>query len=343
MRIYGKKPLLLGVLIILCIGALAYRKQLGSIMTVLAIAGGFTLVLSPLCDRLERLGLRPRHAAAVSAAMLALISVSVIGVILPYIAAQILSLVKNDHSMLSMYLEQSSAWIERTGLGALKLGQVLDDLSVRIADFMMYIVRAGGSLVISISKCALAAVMAYYLLCERVRYGRHLCLFIPLPYRMPLLYALSGCRNAALGYLSGMAKTSLFIFVLTYTGLLLLRIPDALFLSVLLALLEALPYVGPILASIPILLSAASAGLGKMLASLVLVVVVQMIEGNFAGPHFAASSTSLHPFAALTGVFVFGTLFGFWGILLAIPALVMMQSITWSIIQTKSVLQRDWI
>lgn len=312
-------------------------------MTVLAIAGGFTIVLSPICSRLERLGLRPRYAAAVSTALLALMTVFVIGVILPYIAAQILHLVRNYHSMLSVYLEQGSAWIERTGWSAFKWGQLLNDLSVRIADFMIYIVRAGGSIAITTGKCVLAAVMAYYLLCERVRYGRHVCLFIPLPYRMPLLHALSGCRNAALGYLSGMAKTSLFIFVLTYTGLLLLRIPDALFLSVLLALLEALPYVGPVLASIPILLSAASAGIEKMLAALVLVVVIQLIEGNFAGPHFTASSTSLHPFAALTGVFVFGTLFGFWGILLAIPALVMMQSITWSIIQTKSVLQRDWI
>ena len=118
---------------------------------------------------------------------------------------------------------------------------------------------------------------------------------------------------------------------------------SALFLSVLLALLEALPYIGPILASIPILLSAASGGLGKMLAALVLVVVVQLIEGNFAGPHFAASSTSLHPFTALTGVFVFGTLFGFWGILLAIPALVMLQSIIWSILQAKSIFRHDWI
>ena len=328
---------------LLSIFVFCYRNQLVSILTVFAIAAGFTLVLSPICSYFERLGMRPRCAAAVSSSLLALLTLSVIGVILPYITAQILSLIKNYHMMLSTYLERGSVWIARAELGTFQWRQLIDDFSGRIADFMMYIVRAGGSLVISTGKCALAAVIAYYLLCERVRYGRYLWLFIPLPYRMPFLYALSGCRNAALGYLSGMAKTSMFIFAMTYIGLLLLRIPDALFLSVLLALLEALPYIGPILASIPILLSAASGGLGKMLAALVLVVVVQLIEGNFAGPHFAASSTSLHPFTALTGVFVFGTLFGFWGILLAIPALVMLQSIIWSILQAKSIFRHDWI
>ena len=101
------------------------------------------------------------------------------------------------------------------------------------------------------------------------------------------------------------------------------------------ALFEVVPYAGPVLASIPILLSAASAGPGKMLFALALVIAIQQIEGSFVGPHFAASSTALHPFTALAGVFVFGTLFGFWGLLLAIPLLSALQSIMRSFVQVK--------
>ena len=181
--------------------------------------------------------------------------------------------------------------------------------------------------------------MAYYLLCERWRICRHLSLFVPLPYRGPVRNALIGCKNAAMGYLSGMVKTSVFVFFVTYMGLILIRVPNAFFLSVVMGLLEALPYAGPILAAIPILLSAATVSMQKTIYALLIIIAVQQIESNFAGPYFAASSTAIRPFTALAGIFVLGTFFGIWGILLAVPALTVIQSVIWSILQTRSSLQ----
>ncbi len=334
----------IAVTAILSIAALYhFRKEISSILSVLVFAAAFTIALSPLCSRLERLGMRPQSAAAFSALFLALLTFSVIGIILPYITSQILTLVSNHRPIMMSFLDRVSGWIEHTGLRTIQWSPVLERLSGTIGGFMRLIVRAGGILAVNAGKCVLAAVMSYYLLCERIRLSRHLWLMLPLPYRMPILNAIAGCRNAALGYLASTTKTSLFIFLATYVGLLFLRIPGAFFLSVLMALFEVVPYAGPVLASIPILLSAASAGPGKMLFALALVIAIQQIEGSFVGPHFAASSTALHPFTALAGVFVFGTLFGFWGLLLAIPLLSALQSIMRSFVQVKSIQQHDWI
>ena len=166
---------------------------------------------------------------------------------------------------------------------------------------------------------------------------------VPLPQeggsRGPVRNALIGCKNAAMGYLSGMVKTSVFVFFVTYMGLILIRVPNAFFLSVVMGLLEALPYAGPILAAIPILLSAATVSMQKTIYALLIIIAVQQIESNFAGPYFAASSTAIRPFTALAGIFVLGTFFGIWGILLAVPALTVIQSVIWSILQTRSSLQ----
>ena len=187
-------------------------------------------------------------------------------------------------------------------------------------------------------RLAFALVISYYLLCERESLTKHLLLMLPISWRNAFLLAASGCKNALLSYLSGMLKTSLFVFVATLMGLLLLGIKDALLLALFMGIFEILPYIGPILASIPIVLTAMSQGTSKMLLSLIVVVLVQQIEGNFITPYFTASSTSINPLSALISVFILGSLMGVWGIVLAIPLVVTLRSIMWSIRRTVNVM-----
>ena len=174
-------------------------------------------------------------------------------------------------------------------------------------------------------------VIAYYLLCERKQLGRHLLLLLPIARREVFLSACLGCKNALMSYLSGVLKTSLFVFLATFAGLFALGINDALLLSVFMSVFEVFPYIGPILASIPIALTALGQGIGQAVSALIVVVIVQQIEGNFVTPYFTASSTSIRPFSALIGVFILGSLMGLWGIVLAIPLLVILRSIFWSL------------
>lgn len=102
-----------------------------------------------------------------------------------------------------------------------------------------------------------------------------------------------------MSYLSGVLKTSLFVFLATFAGLFALGINDALLLSVFMSVFEVFPYIGPILASIPIALTALGQGIGQAVSALIVVVIVQQIEGNFVTPYFTASSTSIRPFSSV--------------------------------------------
>ena len=70
-----------------------------------------------------------------------------------------------------------------------------------------------------------------------------------------------------------------------------------------------------------------------------MVIVVQQLEGNFISPFFTASSTSIHPLAALVSVFVLGSLLGLWGILLAVPIVVTLRSVLWSMRQVSNMMK----
>ena len=80
-------------------------------------------------------------------------------------------------------------------------------------------------------------------------------------------------------------------------------------------------------------------GMETALFALVLLVLVQQIEGSFVSPYFTASSTSVHPLAAILSVFAMGTLMGIWGILIAVPLLVLIQSVVWSVRHTQCMMR----
>ena len=232
-------------------------------------------------------------------------------------------------------MQRAGETLEHAGLRSAGRQGSGDMIASAVSGVTAFAARGGMAFAAQTGRILFALVLSYYLLCERKRLGGHLLLFVPPAWRPAVLSALMGCRNAAMGYLSGMLKTSAFVGAATYLGLLLLGVPDALLLALFMGIFEVLPYVGPVLAAIPILLSSLPQGLNQTLLALVLVVLVQQIEGNFISPYFTASSTSIHPLAALVSVFVLGSLMGIWGILLAVPLVAALRSMLWSIRQAR--------
>ena len=180
----------------------------------------------------------------------------------------------------------------------------------------------------------MSLVIAYYLLTVRQEAGKHIVMLIPTAYRRAVLSAAKGGKNAVLGYLSGLIKTGVFVGAATFLGLLLIGVKEAMILAVFMGLLESFPYIGPVLGSIPILLSVIPMGVSKVAAALVMIFVIQQVESGIIGPYFTASSTSIHPLASIVGIYIGGSLFGLAGILLAIPTVVVLRSVIWSLKST---------
>jgi predicted PurR-regulated permease PerM len=112
----------------------------------------------------------------------------------------------------------------------------------------------------------------------------------------------------------------------TFIGLLLLsRFVDpifgryALLLSVIAGILELLPIIGPIIAAVPAVLIAATAGPEAAIAALILYTLVQQIENNFLVPKIQGDATELHPAAVMFAIIIGGALGGLVGAILALP------------------------
>ncbi|MDP8925690.1 MAG: AI-2E family transporter [Actinomycetota bacterium] len=118
-----------------------------------------------------------------------------------------------------------------------------------------------------------------------------------------------------LGQLVSMAVIGMLFTV----ALFVIGIPFALLLGILSGLLAFIPFVGPAISVIPPILLALADDPVKALWVILAYAGVQFIEGNIIQPLVMSRAVSLHPVIIVFALLIMGTLFGFVGVLMAIP------------------------
>jgi len=333
-----------GCVLVLAIAAcILYQKRdaIIGVTAVLVYATFFSLLLSPFCMKMEKYGIRVSYSAGIAVCCMFLTVFVLLAALVPYMITQSAYLFKR----LSPIAAELSRWMLRCaneiGFINIVFSGSGDVLRLPLAEITGMIAKAGMTAAAQIGRIGFAMVLTYYILRDRKRIHRHLLLLLPTPWRNPVYSGMQACRNVIMSYLSGLLKTSAFVGTATWAGLTILGVQDAWLLSLFMGVMEVLPYLGPIIASIPILLSALTLGTEGFLLVLGMIILVQQLEGNFVSPYFTASSTSIRPLAALLGVFVIGSLIGIWGILLALPLMMLCQSVCISFRQARMAIKEN--
>jgi predicted PurR-regulated permease PerM len=109
------------------------------------------------------------------------------------------------------------------------------------------------------------------------------------------------------------------IGLLFTVSLAVIGIPFALLLGILSGLLAFIPFVGPIISIIPPILLALIENPIATLWVILAYLGIQLIESNIVHPIVMSRAVSLHPVVVVFALLIMGTLFGFIGVLLAIP------------------------
>jgi predicted PurR-regulated permease PerM len=104
-----------------------------------------------------------------------------------------------------------------------------------------------------------------------------------------------------------------------WLALYLLGLPGPFLLGAQAGLSNFVPYLGPILAAIPVGLVAMPLGLSMLIWAVGIYIVIQSIEGYVIGPLIQRRAVELPPAWALVAIVLFGSLFGVLGIALAMP------------------------
>lgn len=333
------RRLFLYVLGVLFVGYVLYHKkaEIASILIVLTYMALFSLLLSPICAKMERGGVKSSRAAGYAVIGLFLIILIVFAALIPYLITQSINLLKRIAPLATDIMTRLMAMPSQIEFAASLFADMGNTVGRILSNITGTMLKLGMTAAAQIGRIGFSLVLTYYVLCDRKRIGAHLLLCLPSSQRAMVISALWACKNALMSYGSGLLKTSVFVAMATCVGLAVLGVENAFLLAILMGILEILPYLGPIIAAIPILLSAMLEGGRTAVLVFVMLVCIQQIEGNFVSPYFTASSTSIQPLAAVLSVFVMGSLLGISGILAAVPLLVVLQSVIWSMKQSRRI------
>lgn len=144
-----------------------------------------------------------------------------------------------------------------------------------------------------------------------------------------VVVVVSDLRTVIQKYISGMLKVMLILAVLNSIAYFSLGIKHALFFAVFGAILNVVPYVGPLVGSIvPITYALLTKdSIWYPIGVFICFHVIQTIEGNFLTPKIVGSNVSLNPIASLVALLVGGYIWGVAGMVIFIPAFAILKKL----------------
>lgn len=168
-------------------------------------------------------------------------------------------------------------------------------------------------------------VLTYFLLAQAEHFERIALGLFPASVR-PRAHTIMQHSAVQVGsYVRGKLWVMLIVGAASWIGLALLGVPYSFLLGMLAFFLEIVPIIGPIIASVFAIVVAL--GQDPLLALWVagLFFVIQQLESYALTPMILGKSVGIHPFWILLSILIGGSLIGFVGILLAVPALVLIR------------------
>ena len=307
---------------------------LGPVLTPFVVAAVLAYALTPLVNKLDRMGKGrlPRVVAVILVElMFIIVALSLVLLIIPIVAKEV-PLIREQIPLLADRITNGlTPWLAQYGIhvsldvGSLKT-LALKYLNANYEDMfgsVLSSIRLGGSVALAIvGNAVLIPVALFYLLMDWDKFVARVLELVPPPMRSAF-DSFTDEADSVLGqYLRGQFLVMLVMAVFYAIGLALFGLDLALPIGIFTGLAMFIPYlgfgIGLILATLAGLLQFAS------LKAIVMVAVVygigQVVESLYLTPRLVGERIGLHPLAVIFALLAFGQVFGFVGVLIALPA-----------------------
>ena len=125
--------------------------------------------------------------------------------------------------------------------------------------------------------------------------------------------------SSARSCVNGTIIVAFLVFLTSFLAFLIIRIPHPLIYSMLCGITDVIPYIGPYIGGIPVLIVAFGISNKLGYITLIIVILIQMLENYVYGPLIMSHQSKLNPLLIIFGLLLFGNLFGIIGLVIATP------------------------
>ncbi|MCQ8781408.1 AI-2E family transporter [Mangrovibrevibacter kandeliae] len=288
--------------------------------------------LDPIADWLERRGL-PRLLATVAILFLfAFVFAAVLLVLVPVVGGQVRAFVEHipdyvdrlqglfatlRQGPLAAYLPEGG-----TPLGS-DVGQLMSDASGIVASVIGSLWTSSLAVVNFLSLFVVTPVVAFYLLLDWDRMIAEVDRLVPRQHTGTVRKLAREIDRAVAGFLRGQGSVCLLLGTYYAGGLSLVGLNFGLLIGLFAGMISFVPYIGSmvgLILSVGVALVQFGGDWVWIVATLAVFFSGQFLEGNILQPKLVGASVGLHPVWLMFALFAFGALFGFVGLLIAVPA-----------------------
>lgn len=299
---------------------------MGNVLLPFILGSAIAYFLDPVADRLEKMGLTRAMATAVITVIAILMFVIMALLVVPTLVAQAINLFEIAPDLTRRFsafvIERFPSLLEegstlQTSLDS--LGQIVKD---RGGELLNTALSSAAGIINIIMLFVIVPVVAVYMLLDWDRMVAHVDGLLPRDHA-PVIRKLAGNIDKTLAsFIRGMGTVCLVLGTYYAIALMLVGLQFGLVVGFIAGLVTFIPYLGALIGG------ALAVGLALFQFwgdwfSIGLVAGIfaigQVIEGNVLTPKLVGDSVGLHPVWLILALSVFGTLFGFVGMLVAVP------------------------
>jgi len=301
--------------------------RIRSVLFLFLITGILAYIFDPFVSKLaSKLRLKKGLAIGILYILIIIPIIIFFAIGLPILASQLTSLAKNIpeyYKFISDMIEKWQTSIQTNPILQNAVKTFLSSLQPRIEGLISSIANWTFNFIITLTSSIFILILAialnFYFLIDLDNIKRWFANILPANIRNQTLNALEEINISFRSFLKAQAILCLYVGISDGIGAYILGIDYAFTLGVIAAFTELIPYLGPLLGGIPAVIIALISSPWKALEIIIWYVVVQQLEANVVVPKVMEKEMGLHPLIVIFSMLAFGKLFGFWGVLLAVP------------------------
>ena len=299
---------------------------LGNVILPFLVGGALAYFLDPIADRLERAGLSRVMATLTITLIGVLIVVLMVLAVIPLLVNQLSALIDAAPEIATRFqialVEKFPELRDSTSVIRQMLANIGRTIQAEGASLANGVISSALSLVAAVVFVVVVPVVAFYLLLDWDRMVARLDAMLPRDHA-PVIRRLAGEIDKVMaGFVRGQLSVCLLLGAFYSAALMVAGLQFGLVVGAVAGAITFIPYIGSLIGGVLAVGLALFQFWGDWLSVGIVAaifVIGQFIEGNILTPRLVGKSVGLHPVWLLVALSAFGTVFGFVGLLVAVP------------------------
>ena len=255
----------------------------------------------------------------------------------------LISIIPKYLSNISVYATEISNKIyipqEQMDLLVTAINDSVNSIIAFIANLLPIIIDKAFSVTSSILNIVMGIIISIYILIDKERFAalsKKIAYAILDKQRViKLIDFIKYSENIFSRFIGGKILDSAIIGVLTFIILVIAKIPYTVLIAVIIGVTNVIPVFGPFIGAIPCVIILFFIDPSKALWFILIIIIIQQIDGNIIGPYILGDSVGVSAFWILFSVLIFSKMFGIVGMVIGVPIFAVFYSLIKTIVEEK--------